>query len=228
MINVATRTGLFTPTRSYTWSETISALDANGNVPDNIASVKYVLQWRDLEGRLFEGASAVSANQFTISIGAAYMNPATTNLTLECYWILTDTQVQKFAEFAVEVQDISLTGSTPAAPSSAPRTYYFHRIGLAVLDVLDEAYPCPSGGGSFRVQNIGAGVAPVGSGITFSLEAAGVPTGDTWVLPDGERQATSADIVTLSAGVLYSIRLTAIGTTSPGEEPYALFEFYPA
>ena len=232
MTDVKLQIGTLRPARGMAWTETFSVLDAAGNKPDNVVTCQYVLYWRTNNGKIYASNASITANEFTPTVPAGYMSPATDKLYLDLWWVLNDGTMQLFGQYMMLVQDVPSTATSTPATTTAPQPVLFYSAGLAVAGarlgpcVFDPAQY--GGSGTLTLPVAGCGKAPTGAGLKVTLRAAGTSTAYTWTIANGSTRATGTDVIAVAAGTTYDIYVNTIGSTFSGEDAYVAFLFTPS
>ena len=210
MINASTNLVTLKPLRGQTFTASISSLDYNGNKPSNLATtnnIHYIVYWRDLNGKIYDSFATESSNSFDFSIPSIYMNPATENISIACYWVDEDELEQLFAILTCPIHDqpagIFSSGSigfnypNQAQVAFMPQVHYVN--GHKIQVKITQTGIAPNEGGdvnasiyadataeALTILTISAQVASTGADVIVEVFKDDITTGATITLPAGQ------------------------------------------
>ena len=209
--------------RGFPIAETLSALDANGNISANLKAapeISYDYGWRTLQGKRYSGTAAISNNEFSFAVPELYTDPECLEMYCDFYWELLSGSKIQFATAIISIIDVHTSSANGAGFASS--SYGFIMPGQAKVDLMQglcyingqeitvkitQIGTAPAEGGdvwtSFYYDGtlneitlfyIGAEVAASGNDIIAEIYVDGVASGATVTLPAGSTTRVSQSV----------------------------------
>ena len=222
-MNVNVNTIKINQLRGFPISETISSLDASGNVTTGLKDapeISYDYGWRTLQGKRYSGTASITANEFTFAVPELYTDPECLEMYCDFYWELTTGSKIQFATAIINIVDVHTSSANGAGFASS--SYGFQMPGQAVVGLMQglcyingqevtvrvtQIGVAPSEGGdvwtsfyydgtlnAITLLYIGAEVASSGTDVIAEIYVDGVATGATVTLPAGSTTRVSQSI----------------------------------